>query len=76
LNCLLPFIDFLNSRPRAHIEGRGQFDAAANAYQCRTLCAVPANTQLYLNYGAFNNREQLMQFGFVFPDNPYDNIPL
>lgn len=69
-------IDFMNTCPRAQMEGRGQFNPATNAFEIRTLTAVPAGTQLYLTYGNFSNREHVLYYGYFDPKCPNDSCAL
>lgn len=38
--------------------------------------AIPAGSDLLLSYGALDNHTLLLDYGFMDPDNPFDNITL
>lgn len=65
-------IDFMNTSPRAQMEGRGQFNPTTNAFEIRTLAPVAAGSQLYLSYGNFSNREHVLFYGYFDANCPND----
>jgi len=73
-NCLLPFVDFLNTSHFPILDGRGQFNDKTNCFEIRTLSNLPAGNQVFMNYGAFPNRELLMYYGYLDSNNPYDRV--
>lgn len=38
--------------------------------------AIPAGSDLLLSYGALDNHTLLLDYGFMDPDNPFDNMVL
>src|SRR5690242_4059650 len=44
--------------------------------QISAFADIPANTQVYINYGPYSNRELFLNYGFMIPDNPYDRCRL
>lgn len=75
-NCLLPFIDMMNTHPYAQIETRGFWNENSHTLQFRMLGDYIKGTELHLCYGPFSNRELLLYYGFVVPNNCYDKFPI
>jgi len=81
-NCLLPFIDSINSTHYTHLQSRGYIDETKKShfsdlgtYVLPTL--VPCSnvgSQVFLNYGGFSTRELVLFYGFAYEEeeNPYD----
>lgn len=85
-NCLLPFIDSINSTHYTHLQTRGYIDETKKGkfsdlgtYILPTLipCAQVGN-QVFLNYGGFSTRELVLFYGFAYENehNPYDLFTL
>lgn len=82
----------MNTHPYAQIETRGFWNDDINALQFRmlgdytkgtkldpliTLAEIRSiGTELHLCYGPFSNRELLLYYGFVTPNNCYDKFPI
>ena len=86
-NCLLPYIDSLNTTHYTHLQARGLVDESRKGsfsdlgtYMLPTVGSlVPAQVghQAFLNYGGFSTRELVLFYGFAFEDaNPYDTFNL
>ena len=67
---LFPVMDVSNHNPKAEVEW--SFDPGR--FSLTTLSAIPANGQVYNNYGPKSNAELLMGYGFCVVDNPYDTV--
>jgi hypothetical protein len=77
-NCLLPFIDMLNTSHYPNLDGRLTLASTTETadhekeFQLRAFSEVEAGKQLFINYGPYSNRELLMNYGFVLDKDPYD----
>ena len=69
-------IDFMNTLPRAQMEGRGQFNPTTDSFEIRTLAPVMAGSQLYLTYGNFANREHVLYYGYFDAKGPNDSCAM
>lgn len=76
LRCMVPLFDLMN-----HAPGSGTshyFDGASDAVVLYTADAIPAGTQIMLNYGRLGNDKLLKVYGFVIPpsvgNDSYDNV--
>lgn len=86
-NCLLPYIDSLNTTHYTHLQARGLVDESRKGtfsdlgtYSLPTVGALHSSQvghQAFLNYGGFSTRELVLFYGFAFEDeNPYDTFNL
>jgi hypothetical protein len=85
-NCLLPFIDSINSTHFTHLQTRGYIDETRTGefsdlgiYVLPTLTSCESlGNQVFLNYGGFSTRELVLFYGFVYEgeENPYDLFTL
>lgn len=86
-NCLLPFIDSINTSHFTHLQARGMVDESRpgphSDLGTYTLPAVSSllpgqiGHQVFLNYGGFSTRELVLFYGFAFDEpNPYDTFNL
>lgn len=86
-NCLLPFIDSLNTTHYTHLQARGLVDETRKGthsdlgtYTLPTVGALlpeQLGHQVFLNYGGFSTRELVLFYGFAFEEpNPYDTFNL
>ncbi len=81
----------MNTHPYAQIETRGFWNEDIIALQFRMLgdytkgnnenqhgllITLFLGTELHLCYGPFSNRELLLYYGFVTPNNCYDKFPI
>lgn len=87
-NCLLPFIDSLNTMHYTPVQTRGLVDERKKSgksdlgtYVLPTICDLDEGRigeQVCLNYGGFSTRELVMFYGFAYAGepNPYDTFNL
>ena len=70
-NCLLPFVDMLNTSNYPQLESK--FDDVSQEFQVNAFSDCNG-TQLYINYGPYSNRELFLNYGFMIDNNPYDRF--
>eukprot|EP00940_MAST-03C_sp_MAST-3C-sp2_P001561 g1561.t1 len=72
VEALVPFVDSLN-----HRHGRlTRFESTKSTLSVVTDHSVPANDQMFINYGPRGNGDLLLFFGFVLSNNPSTHITL
>jgi hypothetical protein len=70
---ICPIIDMCNHRSQiGRTTATVAYEFFANAYSLATTSVVPANTEIYISYGARSNDQLLQYYGFVEVDNPHD----
>jgi len=70
---LVPMADMINHHTHAQISSRF-FDQDASCFKMVSSCSIPANNQIYLHYGALQNWELALYYGFIIPNNVYDSL--
>ncbi|KAF2068477.1 hypothetical protein CYY_010197 [Polysphondylium violaceum] len=70
---LVPMADMINHHTHAQISSR-LFDQESNCFKMVSSCSIPANNQIYLHYGALQNWELALYYGFIIPNNVYDSL--
>ncbi|CCG21991.1 Rkm2 protein [Candida orthopsilosis Co 90-125] len=69
---MAPYIDFINHSPNDHcnlkIDGKG--------FQVFTTSSYSADEQLYFSYGPHSNDFLLTEYGFIVPENKWDDIDI
>eukprot|EP00123_Amoebidium_parasiticum_P003822 comp15138_c0_seq1/m.11828 comp15138_c0_seq1/g.11828 ORF comp15138_c0_seq1/g.11828 comp15138_c0_seq1/m.11828 type:complete len:544 (-) comp15138_c0_seq1:4-1635(-) len=73
--CLVPFADFINYTPRAHVAHQ-VFDSERRCVDINCFRPCEAGEQLFLNYGSMQNWQLVLYYGFALPNNQYDAIPV
>ncbi|KAF1731532.1 Ribosomal lysine N-methyltransferase set11 [Beauveria bassiana] len=68
---LLPVADVLN-----HANAGCSVAFSTEAYDITADCAYQAGEEVYTSYGAHSNDFLLAEYGFVLPDNPWDQLCL
>lgn len=80
-NCLLPYIDSINTTHYSHLQSRGYIDESRKSessdlgtFVLPSLGSLTSvGSQVFLNYGGFSTRELVLFYGFAYEeDNPYD----
>ncbi|KAI8820177.1 uncharacterized protein EV422DRAFT_620572 [Fimicolochytrium jonesii] len=74
---LAPMLDFLNHGKDAKVEAGYSTNSSSSSssspdsegYKIRTLVAYPANTEVFISYGAHSNEFLLAEYGFAIPGN-------
>lgn len=70
---ICPIIDMCNHRSQVgRTTATVAYEFFANAYSLATTSVVPAETEIYISYGARSNDQLLQYYGFVEVDNPHD----
>ncbi|EGC36675.1 hypothetical protein DICPUDRAFT_54488 [Dictyostelium purpureum] len=72
-SCLVPMADMINHHTNAQISER-HFDQDSNCFRMVSSCNIPANNQIFLHYGALQNSDLALYYGFVIPNNIYDSF--
>jgi hypothetical protein len=86
-NCLLPFIDSINTMHYSHLQNRGRIEenrhgrsSDLGTFVLPTLSPCTSiGSQVFLNYGGFSTRELVLFYGFAYDgegENPYDSWDL
>jgi len=75
VTCLAPGIDLLNHDARG-LCSPPAFDAERRVLAVTTVAAVPMGAELCLCYGALQNFEFLLYYGFCPKENPHDRVTL
>ncbi|GAM17363.1 hypothetical protein SAMD00019534_005380 [Acytostelium subglobosum LB1] len=73
MNCLVPMADMVNHHVTAQISQR-HFDQEADAFKMISCCSIGPSAQIYLHYGALQNWELSLYYGFVIPNNSYESF--
>jgi len=73
--CLVPIVEMLNHSARGACLAP-TFDKERQALVVATAAGVPAGSELCLCYGALQNWELLMYYGFCPDENPHDRLTL
>lgn len=68
LTTLLPYIHFFNHN------FYGQCDTPTVDGSIKALVDIKAGEEIFINYGGFNNKQLMLNYGFFVPENPYDRI--
>lgn len=71
---IVPVGDMMNHNPRSKVSWK--YDYAADEFRMYSGDDIPANTQVYNNYGPRSNRRLLLDFGFTIEDNPFDFVEM
>jgi len=69
---MMPMLDAFNHRSGA--SNTCAYDGKRNAFVLTANAPLQAGQEAFLSYGAKSNDELLQLFGFVEPENPYDNF--
>lgn len=75
--CLLPLVDMINGAPVSFLEGINSVSLGPkdqDSYIIRTLVPLKSYKEIFMNYGAFANRELLLYYGYVTNCNEYDTF--
>jgi len=75
ITSLAPGVDLLNHHARGSCN-TPYFDESRRSLVISTAAAVPAGAELCLTYGALQNWEFMMYYGFCPDENPYDRVTL
>lgn len=65
-----------NHHPHAQLSKSGYSDERGGCLQFKTLCSIEKGDQIFLNYGALDNLNLLVYYGFTINNNPYDSVTL
>eukprot|EP00873_Tetraselmis_striata_P014499 jgi/Tetstr1/434763/TSEL_023814.t1 len=72
--CLAPAAFLCNHGTHAHIV---RYSRLRDGHLCLPVArSIPAGAEVLLSYGAKQNAELLLFYGFALPDNPYDQFPI
>ncbi|XP_033227059.1 SET domain-containing protein 4 [Belonocnema kinseyi] len=71
---LAPFLDLFNHTCRTVAVAALIKKKESEFYQIKSLTSYKRGSQVFINYGAHNNLELYMEYGFVIPQNPLDEI--
>lgn len=75
---LAPFLDLLNHSFDVEVETGVNLENAKKSpvYQIRTLSSTTKHSQAFINYGPHDNTKLLVEYGFLFPNNPHEHVPI
>ncbi|KAI5968181.1 hypothetical protein KGF57_000230 [Candida theae] len=69
---LAPYIDFINHSPDDHCN----LKIDSKGFQVFTTSSYASGEQLYFSYGPHSNEFLLTEYGFIVPNNKWDDIDL
>ncbi|OWA52481.1 putative SET domain-containing protein 4 [Hypsibius exemplaris] len=69
---LVPFLDLFNHSPVARVQTR--WNGAEDAFEIITECRYQAGEQVFINYGAHDNMNLAIHYGFTMPRNPLSEV--
>ncbi|KAJ3101421.1 SET domain-containing protein 4 [Phlyctochytrium planicorne] len=72
---LAPFLDMLNHTPSVTIKA-GITLLNPPTFRITSESATLRGQEAFINYGPHDNATLLAEYGFVVPENPYDNVSL
>lgn len=71
---LAPFLDFFNHTCKTVAVAALIKKNESEFYQIKSVTSYKRGSQVFINYGAHNNLQLYMEYGFVIPQNPLDEI--
>ena len=69
---LLPIVHFFNHDFAAQCETPTVSETGR--IEVKSLVKIAADSEVFINYGGFSNKELILNYGFFIPRNPYDAI--
>ncbi|KAK6645631.1 hypothetical protein RUM43_001911 [Polyplax serrata] len=72
LMALAPLLDMFNHSSEAQTDMSIDFNN--QLYILKTNVGFKKDTQAYINYGSHSNLTLLLEYGFILPVNPYDEV--
>ncbi|KAM8817345.1 SET domain-containing protein 4 isoform 2-T2 [Rhynchonycteris naso] len=69
---LAPYLDLLNHSP--HVQVKAAFNEETRCYEIRTGARCRRHEEVFICYGPHDNRQLLLEYGFVPPRNPQASV--
>ena len=71
--CLVPFADMLNHKANGQVSFR-RFDEESQSFFAESLTNIEKGNQIFLSYGGFPGRDQVLFYGFL--NSNFDVVPI